>query len=141
LDAGFNVDFIDADAIDNIGIPYRVLILPNMDRLPVATYERVIAFRTQRRRSDLDSAHTGDGARLASRGRRLGATQGTFADTVFTATLRQAHFVEDVNRFRRIAETVCEAGYDALSADLGDWFYYIAGFPMESCIFVANTFE
>jgi len=44
LDAGFNVDFIDADAIDSVGIPYRVLVLPDVDRLPVATYEKVLAF-------------------------------------------------------------------------------------------------
>jgi hypothetical protein len=44
LDAGFNVDFIDADAIDSVGIPYKVLVLPNIDRLPVATYEKVLAF-------------------------------------------------------------------------------------------------
>ena len=44
LDAGFNVDFIDADVIDSVGIPYRILVLPAIDRLPVATYERVVAF-------------------------------------------------------------------------------------------------
>ena len=41
LDAGFNVDFIDADAIDTLGIPYPVLILPAIDRLPLATYKKV----------------------------------------------------------------------------------------------------
>jgi hypothetical protein len=44
LDAGFNLDFIDANAIDSVGIPHRVLVLPNVDRLPVAAYERVLAF-------------------------------------------------------------------------------------------------
>jgi alpha-L-rhamnosidase len=41
LDSGFNVDFIDADAIDTGGIPYPVLILPAIDRLPVATYRKI----------------------------------------------------------------------------------------------------
>ena len=41
LDSGFNVDFIDADAIDTVGIPYAVLILPAIDRLPLATYRRI----------------------------------------------------------------------------------------------------
>ncbi len=41
LDAGFNVDFIDADAIDVVGIPYSVLILPGVDRLPFATYQKI----------------------------------------------------------------------------------------------------
>ena len=44
LDAGFNLDFIDADTIDSVGIPYKVLVLPNVDRLPVATYEKILAF-------------------------------------------------------------------------------------------------
>ncbi len=41
LDAGFNLDFIDADAIDSAGIPYPVLILPAIDRLPLATYQKI----------------------------------------------------------------------------------------------------
>ena len=44
LDSGFILDFIDADAIDSVGIPYRVLILPGVDRLPVATYEKILDF-------------------------------------------------------------------------------------------------
>jgi hypothetical protein len=41
LDSGFNVDFIDADAIDTVGIPYTALILPGVDRLPLATYQKI----------------------------------------------------------------------------------------------------
>src|SRR5207249_8773616 len=38
LDAGFNLDFIDGDAIDSVGIPYRMLVLPGMERIPPAIY-------------------------------------------------------------------------------------------------------
>ena len=41
LDAGFNLDFIDADAIDTLGIRYPVLVLPGVERLPLATYQRI----------------------------------------------------------------------------------------------------
>jgi hypothetical protein len=41
LDAGFNVDFIDSDAIDTLGIPYPVLVLPGIQRLPPATYRKI----------------------------------------------------------------------------------------------------
>lgn len=41
LDSGFNVDFIDADAIDTVGIPNAVLILPGIERLPLATYQKI----------------------------------------------------------------------------------------------------
>lgn len=44
LDAGFNFDFIDADAINTVGIPYKVLILPGISRIPPATYEKIAAF-------------------------------------------------------------------------------------------------
>jgi hypothetical protein len=44
LDGGFNLDFIDADAIDTAGIPYKVLVLPNIDRLPPTTYAKILAF-------------------------------------------------------------------------------------------------
>ena len=41
LDAGFNLDFIDADAIDALGIHYPVLVLPGVHRLPVSTYQKI----------------------------------------------------------------------------------------------------
>lgn len=41
LDAGFNVDFVDADAIEQRGIPYPVLVLPAIDRIPVAAYQKI----------------------------------------------------------------------------------------------------
>src|SRR5579859_3124344 len=41
LDAGFNLDFIDADAIDTVGIPYPVLVLPGIERLPPFTYRKI----------------------------------------------------------------------------------------------------
>lgn len=44
LDAGFNLDFIDADAIESLGIPYRVLVVPSVNRLPAATYEKILEF-------------------------------------------------------------------------------------------------
>ena len=44
LDAGFNFDFIDADAIDAVGIPYPVLVLPGIERIPLATYKKVAQY-------------------------------------------------------------------------------------------------
>ncbi|MGA2569351.1 MAG: glycosyl hydrolase [Terracidiphilus sp.] len=41
LDAGYNFDFIDSAAIDHKGIQYPVLILPGVERLPLATYRRI----------------------------------------------------------------------------------------------------
>jgi hypothetical protein len=41
LDAGFNFDFIDADAIDRLDIHYPILVLPNVTRIPLATYQKI----------------------------------------------------------------------------------------------------
>jgi alpha-L-rhamnosidase len=41
LDAGYNLDFIDSAAIDREGIHYPVLIMPSVERLPLATYRRI----------------------------------------------------------------------------------------------------
>ncbi len=44
LDAGYNFDFIDSAAIDHEGVRYPVLILPNVERMPLATYRRIEDF-------------------------------------------------------------------------------------------------
>ncbi len=44
LDAGYNFDFIDSEAIDRVGIHYPVLVIPNVERLPLATYRKVQAY-------------------------------------------------------------------------------------------------
>lgn len=47
LDAGFNFDFIDADAIETLGISYPVLILPGLERLPLSTYKKIEQYALQ----------------------------------------------------------------------------------------------
>jgi hypothetical protein len=44
LDSGHNFDFIDSAAIDKVGIHYPVLILPEVERLPLATYRHIQDF-------------------------------------------------------------------------------------------------
>jgi hypothetical protein len=45
LDAGYNLDFIDAATIDKLGsIPYPVLVVPPTTRIPRATYEKIAAY-------------------------------------------------------------------------------------------------
>jgi hypothetical protein len=41
LSAGYNVDYIDADAIDKSGIHYPVLVIPPTDRIPVETLRKI----------------------------------------------------------------------------------------------------
>ncbi len=44
LDAGYNFDYIDAEAIGKLGIRYPVLVLPHVDRISLATYRQIAAF-------------------------------------------------------------------------------------------------
>lgn len=47
LAAGLNFDFIDAEAIERLGIPYAALILPGIDRLPLSTYQKIQRYAEQ----------------------------------------------------------------------------------------------
>jgi hypothetical protein len=45
LDAGYNIDYIDAATIDKLGaIPYPILVIPPTDRIPLSTYEKIAAY-------------------------------------------------------------------------------------------------
>lgn len=47
LDAGYNVDYIDAATINKLGdIPYSVLVIPNTERIPLAAYRRIERYAT-----------------------------------------------------------------------------------------------
>ncbi|CAN5723926.1 glycosyl hydrolase [soil metagenome] len=41
LSAGYNVDFIDAEAINRLGIHHPILVIPPTDRIPVATLRKI----------------------------------------------------------------------------------------------------
>ena len=41
LDAGYNFDLIDDGAIERVGVPYPILIVPNVERIPVTTYRKI----------------------------------------------------------------------------------------------------
>ncbi|HEX3683350.1 MAG TPA: glycosyl hydrolase [Bryobacteraceae bacterium] len=44
LNGGYNFDFIDDRAIAAVGIPYKLLILPGIERIPLATIQRLQAY-------------------------------------------------------------------------------------------------
>jgi glycosyl hydrolase family 106( putative alpha-L-rhamnosidase) len=135
LDAGFNLDFIDGDAIDSIGIPYPVLILPGIDRLPVATYQKIeqyalhggIVIATRR----LPSAAPGflneeaDGQQIMTISQRL-----------FRSKSALGHFVEDESQLGSTIATnlkpdvvfspkAPDIGFIHRKLDVGD-LYFIA---------------
>ena len=44
LSAGYNFDFIDADAINSVGIHYAIVVLPPTDRIPADTLARIATY-------------------------------------------------------------------------------------------------
>lgn len=45
LDAGYNLDFVDSASLDKVGMQFHpVLVLPNVERIPLATYRCIEAF-------------------------------------------------------------------------------------------------
>ncbi len=44
LGAGHNVDYIDAEAIERLGIPYPVLVMPHVERLSPETMKAIVAY-------------------------------------------------------------------------------------------------
>jgi alpha-L-rhamnosidase len=44
LNAGYNFDFIDDRAIASVGIPYRILVLPGVERISYGTLQRLQAY-------------------------------------------------------------------------------------------------
>jgi hypothetical protein len=41
LSAGYNIDYIDADAVEKLGIHYPVLVIPPTDRIPLQTLRTI----------------------------------------------------------------------------------------------------
>jgi hypothetical protein len=41
LDAGYNFDFIDDAALQRLAVTHRVLVLPNVERIPLSTYRKI----------------------------------------------------------------------------------------------------
>ena len=137
LDSGFNLDFIDADAIDTVGIHYPVLVLPNIDRLPVATYRKIedyaknggIVIATKRLPSTAPGLpHAAeDGREIRDISQRL-----------FRSEKALAHYVEDVNRLGKeiAARFKPDVVFSPRSPELG---FIRRKLPNGNLYFIANT--
>ena len=137
IDAGFNLDFIDADTIDHVGIPYRALILPDVNRLPVSTYEKIVDF-----------ARTG-GIVIATR--RLPATAPglmhadqesarikELSKQLFEADISTAHFLRDEAKLgaELASDTHPDLKLSPLTPEIG---FIHRRLPDGNLYFVANT--
>lgn len=94
LNAGFNFDFIDSEAIESQGIRHKMLVLPAIERIPLATYRKI------------EDYVQGGGIVIASRtlpflapGLREGEpdtpTIREISERLFRASAAKGHFVSD----------------------------------------------
>ncbi len=137
LDAGFNLDFIDGDAIDNIGIPYRVLILPGVDRLPFSTYQKIeqyalqggIVIATRR----LPSTAPGF-LNAEAEGRQIQ----TISERLFRSTNAPGHFVEDESQLGSTILTYLkpDVAFSPKAPDIG---FIHRKLDVGDLYFIANT--
>lgn len=59
LDAGYNIDYIDAATIDKLeAIPYPILIIPPTTRIPLPAYEKIARYATKNTVIDISHAPT-----------------------------------------------------------------------------------
>jgi alpha-L-rhamnosidase len=94
LDAGFNLDFIDADSINSIGIPYRVLVLPGVDRLSPETYARIVEF-AQKGGIVVATRRLPSTAPGLNRAAESSSRIQNFSRELFQGQIATAHLVED----------------------------------------------
>jgi hypothetical protein len=95
LDAGYNFDFIDSAAIDKQGIHYPVLVIPNVERLPLETYKRIEEYAR------------GGGKVIAVKGlpsRAPGFTEGP-RDSAAVKQISQELFAPDAKNAKLVAGT------------------------------------
>jgi hypothetical protein len=137
LDSGFNLDFIDADAIDNVGIPYKVLILPGVERLPAKTYEKIAEF-----------AHNG-GIVIATR--QIPSTAPGYlnrepetvrikqiSQTLFHGNISTAHFIQDEHNLGASLPSYLEPDFTTTPTDSEIGFIH-RKLENGDLYFVANT--
>jgi alpha-L-rhamnosidase len=137
LDAGFNLDFIDADAIDKLGVPYPVLILPGVDRIPVVTYRKIEEY----------ARHGG----IVIATRRLPATSPGLMDAVkggeqikaisnelFWGQGSPGHWVENESRLERLLPTLIKHDVE-FSGNVSQMGFIHRKLPAGDLYFVVNT--
>ena len=96
LDAGFNLDFVDGDVIDSLALPYKVLVLPGVQRLPVVTYQKILEFA--RHGGIVIATRTlPDTAPGLMRAKEDSTRLKEISQSLFHGEIAAAHFVADEN--------------------------------------------
>ena len=137
LDAGFNFDFIDAGAIDAVGIPCKVLILPGVNRIDPGTYEKIAEFARSggiviatRRLPDTAPGYR-DAAAITARVKQL-------SKSLFGGQIATARFVADESTLRATLDSSLKPDFAAEPATPDVGFLH-RRLDSGDLYFVANT--
>ncbi len=105
LDAGYNFDFIDDRAISSAGIPFKILVLPAVERIPVDSYQKIVAFAEK-------------GGIVIALGHAPMLSDEGVADRVveisrglFDGTDAKGHLVKDVNTLGKLAASLVQPDF------------------------------
>jgi hypothetical protein len=135
VDARFNVDFIDTDAVDKVGIPYRVLILPGVDRLPLATYRKIQEFAQHggiviaTRQTPSTTPGFVDAESQTAEIRKISAS-------LFHGQRAAGHFVENENDLGALLTKLVQPGLVLAKQEIGSIHRIL---PDAELYFLANT--
>jgi hypothetical protein len=137
LDAGFNFDFIDADLIDSIGIPYKILILPGVDRIPLQSYNKILDFTRHggiviaTRKLPATAPGYQDAAAVSAQVQAL-------SETLFHGHIDTAHFVPDEHTLGDSLATWLHPDF-AISPRTSQIGFIHRHLPSGDLYFLANT--
>jgi hypothetical protein len=131
LSAGYNIDYIDADTIDKLGIHYPILVIPPTDRIPLQTLRKI-------------QQYVAAGGKAISAGRPPSLeTDGKSVPEI--ASLSRQLFESSKSTFVADESAVGEALQKALPPDFqlqgsnGDIGFIRRKLPAVDIYFVANT--
>lgn len=137
LNAGYNFDFIDDRAIERVGVPYKALILPGVERIPLPTLQKlqqyasaggiVIATRSLASLAPGFLEEKTDGARIAELSQQL-----------FKTSLPNVRFIEDEQNLASALEALLPPDF-AIAAPAAAYVGFIhRKLPSAEIYFVAN---
>jgi len=137
LDAGFNFDFIDSDVIDTIGIPYKVLVLPGVQRISPKTFEKIVIFARHggivvatRRLPDTAPGYK-DARAVTEEVKRI-------SESLFHGQIATAHLVEDEGALGAVLAKAMQPDFAAEPENPGVGFIH-RHLETGDLYFIANT--
>jgi hypothetical protein len=136
LDAGYNVDFIDAATIDKLGtIPYPVLVIPPTDRIPLATYKTIESYAARGKVIALEKMPSlGPGFIQLNDSAQIAAV----SDRLFKANNHQGIFVNSIGGLADALHLALAPDLDATGQTEGLGFIH-RKLADSDIYFVANT--